>query len=56
MKEKLKEVYRRLQTLQMAPTQHNMETLLQCLYDLKSVYSELEAKEAETDGQASADE
>lgn len=52
MKEKLKEVYRRLQTLDLKPTQHNMETLLQCLYDLKSVYKELEAKEAGADGQA----
>lgn len=52
MKEKLNEVYKRLQTLNMPATQNNMETLLQCLYDLKSVYNELEAKEAGANGQA----
>lgn len=52
MKEKLNEVYKRLQTLNLLPTQHNLETLLQCLYDLKSVHDELTAKEAGTDGQA----
>ena len=50
MKEKLNEVYKRLQTLNLPPTQGNLETLLQCLYDLKSVYNELEAKEAGADG------
>lgn len=51
MKEKLNEVYKRLQTLNLPPTQGNLETMLQCLYDLKSIYNELEAKEAGADGQ-----
>ena len=53
MKEKLKECYDRLQELDIAATQGNMEILLQTLYDLKAVYRELERMEA--DGRAAAD-
>lgn len=49
MKEKIKACYERLQTLGIAPTLGNMEILLQTLYDLRSVYQQLE-KEAATDG------
>lgn len=51
MKEKLNEIYKRLQRLNIQTTKENMELLLQCMYDLKSVYDEMTAKEAETDGQ-----
>lgn len=47
MSEKIKKCYERLQTLQITPTVGNMEILLQSLYDLRSVYQELKAKEAE---------
>lgn len=49
MPEIIKNCYERLQTLQIAPTLTNMEILLQTLYDLRSVYQQLE-KEAQ-DGQ-----
>lgn len=42
MKEKLSAIYDRLQTLQIKPTQANMEILLQTLYDLKDIYNHLE--------------
>ena len=45
MKEKLNECYERLQTLNMPNTRHNMETILQTLYDLQEVYWELERME-----------
>lgn len=52
MKDKLKEVYERLQALDIKPTKGNMEKLLQCLYDLQDVYNELERMEANNGGQA----
>ena len=45
MKEKLEAVFDRLQTLDIKPTQHNMETLLQSLYDLREVYNTLVKEE-----------
>jgi hypothetical protein len=48
MKEKLEACYERMQTLNMPNTRHNMETLLQTLYDLQEVYKGLER--TETDG------
>ena len=55
MSEKIKKCYERLQTLQITPTVGNMETLLQSLYDLRSVYQELKAKEAEQNGGTETD-
>lgn len=52
MKDKLNEVYERLQTLDIMPTKGNMEKLLQCLYDLRDIYNELERMEANNGGQA----
>ena len=52
MKNKLNEVYERLQTLDIMPTKGNMEKLLQCLYDLRDIYNELERMEANNGGQA----
>lgn len=60
MKEKMEECYRRLQTLDIKPTKNNMETLLQCLYDMKDIYDELERMEtderAETDPEGRNDD
>ena len=42
MREKLSAIFDRLQTLQIKPTQANMEILLQTLYDLKDIYNHLE--------------
>lgn len=51
MIEKLNEVFKRLQTLSITATKGNMETLLQCLYDLQDVVGEIERMErTETDG------
>ena len=55
MSEKIKKCYERLQTLQITPTVGNMEILLQSLYDLRSVYQELKAKEAEQNGGTETD-
>ena len=52
MKEKIKNCFDRLQRLNIAPSQGNMEILLQTLYDLKEVYQELGVKE---DGRPAAD-
>ena len=52
MKNKLNDVYERLQTLDIMPTKGNMEKLLQCLYDLRDIYNELERMEANNGGQA----
>ena len=52
MKNKLNDVYERLQTLDIMPTRGNMEKLLQCLYDLRDIYNELERTEANNGGQA----
>jgi hypothetical protein len=48
MKEKIDACYKRLQTLDIAPTRANMEALLQTLYDLRDIYEELE-REGVTD-------
>ena len=53
MPEKINECYLRLQGLDITPTTHNLEILLQTLYDLKSVYDEL--KKGGEDGRAAAD-
>ena len=45
MKEKLEAVFDRLQTLDIKPTLTNMETLVQCLYDLRDVYDILTKEE-----------
>ena len=51
MKEKLIRCYERLQGLSITATKGNMETLLQCLYDLQDVVGEIERMErTETDG------
>lgn len=52
MKDKLNEVYERLQTLDIMPTKANMEKLLQSLYDLRDIYNELERMEANNGGKA----
>ena len=50
---KLNEAYTRLQTLDIQPTQKNMEKLLQCLYDLKEAARMItEAEKDGKDGQA----
>lgn len=54
MKEKLERVFDRLQSLDIKPTLHNMETLLQTLYDLREVYNEL-SKEGDADGRQTPD-
>ena len=51
MKEKLKACYERLQRLELQPTKHNMETLLQTLYDLQEIYNALKEDDAD-DGPA----
>ena len=43
----------RLQDLEIKPTLHNMEKLVQTLYDLRAVYNEL--KEGEEDDRPAAD-
>lgn len=48
MKEKIEACFMRMQQLDLKPTEHNMEILLQTLYDLKDVYNKL--KEAEANG------
>lgn len=50
---KLDGCFDRLQNLQIKPTLGNMEILVQTLYDLREVYSELERMKA--DGRAEAD-
>lgn len=45
MKDKVNEIYTRLQTLDITPTLNNMEKLLQTLYDLRDIYNEIEQKE-----------
>ena len=52
MKNKLNDVYERLQTLDIMPTKGNLEKLLQSLYDLRDIYNELERTEANNGGQA----
>ena len=54
---KLNEVYERIQTLDIQPTQRNMEKMLQCLYDLKEAAKMIngEADEIETDTRTPAD-
>lgn len=50
---KLNEAYTRLQTLDIQPTQKNLEKLLQCLYDLKEAARMItEAEKDEKHGQA----
>ena len=41
MREKIEICFKRLQTLEIQPTQSNMEKLLQTLYDLKEIYNEM---------------
>ena len=53
VKEKISVCYKRLQTLDIAPTRANLETLLQTLYDLQEVFNELERMEA--DGRTETD-
>lgn len=42
--EKLNTVYERLQTLDIQPTKRNMEKLLQCLYDMQDIKTQLEVE------------
>lgn len=49
MLEKLSNCFDRLETLDIKPTQANMEKLLQTLYDLRDVYNEIK-KAGEGDG------
>ena len=51
MREKIEICFKRLQTLEIQPTQSNMEKLLQTLYDLKEIYNEM----GENDGGDQAD-
>ena len=53
LREKLDGCFDRLQNLQIKTTLGNMEILVQTLYDLREVYSELERMEA--DGRAEAE-
>lgn len=53
LREKLDGCFDRLQNLQIKTTLANMEILVQTLYDLREVYSELERMEA--DGRAEAE-
>ena len=59
IKEKINDVYTRLQNLDIRPTKTNMETLLQSLYDLREVYNEITTKEdaenAGTEGRPAVD-
>ena len=41
MKDKIKECFDRLQTLDIVPTISNMEKLLQTLYDLRDIYQSM---------------
>ena len=43
--EKIESCFRQLQSLDIKPTLTNMETLLQCLYDLRDAYNELKKGE-----------
>lgn len=54
---KLNEVYERIQTLDIQPTQRNMEKMLQCLYDLREAARMIngEAEENGTDTRTPAD-
>lgn len=53
MLEKIKACFERLQGLDIMPTLGNMEKLVQTLYDLRDMYTELKnAKDAEADGTA----
>ena len=54
MKSKLDGAYNRLQTLDIVPSIFNMEKLVQSLYDLRDVYTELE-KEGAVNGRSTAD-
>lgn len=57
IKKKLEECFNRLQTLDIQPTENNMEKLLKTLYDLKEIYREMEKEEeADGDGQAADSE
>lgn len=47
LREKLDGCFDRLQNLQIKTTLANMEILVQTLYDLREVYSELERMEAD---------
>lgn len=42
MKEKLEACFSRLQEMDIKPTLHNMELMLQTLYDLREIYQMLE--------------
>lgn len=53
-KEKLEGCFNRLQSLDIKSTLHNMETLVQSLYDIRDVYQELD-KEGALSGRATAD-
>ena len=55
MKETIADVFDRLQKLDIVATQGNMEILLQCLYDLKHVYQELERVDADAGKTVSAE-
>jgi len=55
MKEKIEACFDRLQELDIKATITNMETLLQTLYDLRSVYQQLIAEEGADNGRTQAD-
>jgi len=42
MLEKLESCFERLQKLDIVPTLQNMEKLVQCLYEIRDVYNEIE--------------
>lgn len=55
MRRKLERAFERLQGLEIKPTVDNMERLLQCLYDIRDVYNNLQTKGGEEDGRETVD-
>lgn len=53
MKEKIEACFTRLQEIDIKPTLHNMELMLQTLYDLREIYQVLERMD--DDGRTEAD-
>lgn len=55
MCKKLESAYNRLQSLALAPTVGNLESLLQSLYEIREVYQSLDKKEGADDGRKTVD-
>ena len=56
LKEKVEACFKRLQSLDIAPTLNNMEKLVKTLYELRDVYNELERMRAENERSTSDNE